>query len=206
MSSKGSSGEIMNKAINAHELRKQKLQSRDAISVAIREEKSLIIQKKLLELDVVKRAKNIFIYVNFRSEVKTTYAIEKILMENKKVTVPLTLVEQKRMDAVQIDNLKEDLEPGYCGILEPTVERAARYVFPPEKIDVVVIPGSVFDMRGGRFGYGGGYYDRFLERIPKAIRIGLAFDLQIVQEVPLQSHDEIIDCILSEKRTVTVDR
>ena len=196
----------MNKAMNTHELRKKKLQSRDDISEKIREEKSLIIQKKLLELDIIKKAKNIFIYVSFRSEVKTLYAIKKLFIENKTISVPLTHVEQKRMDAVHIDNLKYDLKPGYCGILEPTEERAAGHIFPPERIDVVVIPGSVFDMRGGRFGYGGGYYDRFLEKIPKAKRIGLAFDLQIVQEVPLQSHDEILDCILSEKRTVTIKR
>ena len=110
------------------------------------------------------------------------------------------------MDAVHIENFKDDLVPGYCGILEPTAQRAAQHVFPSEKIDVVIIPGSVFDERGGRFGYGGGYYDRFLEKIPKAIRIGLAFDFQIVKEVPLQSHDEILDYIVSEQRIVTVKR
>ncbi len=192
--------------MNTDILRKEKLSQRDGLSKVEVGYKSSIIQKKVLQLKRIIDAENIFIYVNFRSEVETLFLIKRFLSDNKKISVPITHVHQKRMEAVYIEDIKKDLTPGYCGILEPTVERIAANVMPPEKIDVVIVPGSVFDKQGGRFGYGGGYYDRFLEKIPSALRVGLAFDLQIVKEIPLQKHDEILDLVISEKRTIAVER
>jgi 5-formyltetrahydrofolate cyclo-ligase len=69
------------------------------------------------------------------------------------------------------------------------------------------MPGSVFDLRGGRLGYGGGFYDRFLQTAaPQALRIGLAYDLQVVAAVPLQRHDQQLDYLVTETRTIRVDR
>ncbi len=76
----------------------------------------------------------------------------------------------------------------------------------PQEIETILLPGSVFDERGGRFGYGGGYYDRFLAKVPKARRIGLAFDLQVVAEAPLQEHDELLDLVVTESRIIRGNR
>ena len=71
---------------------------------------------------------------------------------------------------------------------------------------MIVLPGSVFDERGGRFGYGGGYYDRFVSANPNALRVGFAFDLQIVPKAPLQAHDELLDLVITESRIISGNR
>ena len=188
--------------MNGKELRKEKLELRDTLGKKQMDEKSEIIKESLLQLDEVKRALNIFIYVSFRSEVKTVSTIEEFLKQSKKVTVPITYVKEKRLDAILIQDISKDLVPGYCGIPEPKKDLCMSNIVRPGDIDVIILPGSVFDERGGRFGYGGGYYDRFLESNPKATRIGLAFELQTVTEAPVQSHDEMLDYIITEKRII----
>ena len=102
-----------------------------------------------------------------------------------------------------IQNPEKDLVPGYYGIPEPDPQKSLRV--DPREIDAAVIPGSVFDIHGGRLGYGGGYYDRFLVNdAPQAKRIGLAFEMQVVENVPVQPHDQPLDILITEKRTVNI--
>ncbi|MBM9603937.1 5-formyltetrahydrofolate cyclo-ligase [Desulfopila inferna] len=190
----------------AKEIRKEKLAQRDSLTIEEISEKSRIIEKKILSLDEIQSALNIFIYVSFRSEVSTLWLIEELLKNSKKISVPITHVAERRMEAIHIEDLSRDLVPGYCNIPEPNEERVRNNVTDPFNIDVVIIPGSVFDERGARFGYGGGYYDRFLEKIPFAVRIGLAFEMQMVEEAPIQPHDELLDYIVTEQRTIKAKR
>lgn len=92
----------------------------------------------------------------------------------------------------------EDLRPGYCGLLEPTenmVEAAS------EEIDVVLVPGVAFDSHGHRLGMGGGFYDRLLAGLPPGtVKIGLAFDEQIVEAVPREAHDVVLDAVVTPRR------
>ena len=72
---------------------------------------------------------------------------------------------------------------------------------------MVVVPGSVFDRRCGRYGYGGGYFDRFLSiEAPQALRIGLAFSLQVLPEIPLKTHDQRMDIIVTENEILRCNR
>lgn len=185
-------------------IRKEKLGLRDALTADEQKHKSDIIINKILDFNEIKSAKNIFIYVHFRSEVRTTELIDNLMKINKRISVPITRVEEKRMDAVHIKDISKDLVPGYCDIPEPHPDILHENITEPQNIDVVIIPGSVFDIRGGRMGYGGGYYDRFLERIPYATRIGLAYEVQIVNEIPLQPHDELLDYTVTEERIIEV--
>lgn len=186
-------------------LRKEKLKLRDALPPSKIKEKSKIIAEKMESLDRLDSAKAIFIYVNFRSEVQTTATIERFLNSGKRVAVPITHVKENRMNAIEIHNLQEDLVPGYCKIPEPK-KGIWKNVIKPEEIDIIYVPGSVFDERGGRFGYGGGYYDRFLEINPDALRVGLAFEKQIVDAIPLQPHDQLLDLVITERRVIRGDR
>ncbi len=192
--------------MNAKEIRKEKLAQRDGLTSEEISEKSRIIEKKILTLDEIRSALNIFIYVSFRSEVSTLWLIEELMKDSKKISVPITHVAEKKMEAIHIEDLSRDLVPGYCNIPEPNEERVHNNVTDPLNIDVVIIPGSVFDKRGARFGYGGGYYDRFLEKIPFAVRIGLAFEMQIVEEAPIQPHDELLDYVVTEQGTIKAKR
>lgn len=117
--------------------------------------------------------------------------------------VPVTLVQEKALLPVVINDPEHELAPGYCSIPEPIVTIRESQFLSPELIDIIFLPGSVFDEQGGRMGYGGGYYDRFVSaHAPQALRVGLAYEVQMVERAPLQKHDELLDLILTEKRTI----
>jgi 5-formyltetrahydrofolate cyclo-ligase len=162
----------------------------------------MAIQHRLLELEQLQKRQSIFVYVSFRSEVATLSLIDTLIEMGKAVIVPITRIEEKRLDAIRITNRLTDLIPGYCNIPEPKDALCTTAAVAPEEIETILLPGSVFDERGGRFGYGGGYYDRFLASVPTAARIGLAFDLQIIEKAPLQQHDELLDLVVTESRVI----
>ena len=177
------------------------LANRDLLNVQDRHEKSTAITERILTMPEMGSWKTLFIYVNFRSEVETLQLIQKCLENGKRVAVPLVDSTQSTMIAFQVTDLEQDLRPGYFDIPEPDPARTSRVA--GREIDVVMLPGSVFDPAGGRLGYGGGYYDRFLVNdAPLACRIGLAFEMQVVEAVPLEPHDQRLDYLVTEKRII----
>jgi len=184
-------------------LRNTVLRARDGMSVQDRQELSGVISQKVLQLKELTAATTIFIYVDFRSEVQTHLLIAELLRQEKRVVVPVTLVKNKTLLPVQIHDLAQDLVPGYCLIPEPRPALREKQLVAAVDIETIIIPGSVFDERGGRLGYGGGYYDRFLAvEAPQARRVGLAFNLQVVDNLTLQKHDQILDLVVTEKRII----
>jgi 5-formyltetrahydrofolate cyclo-ligase len=183
------------------ELRKATLAARDALPAAVRRAKSAAIAARLLARPEIKDSQHILLYVSFRSEVETMDLLHTLLASGKKLSLPFTHVQEKYLDAIPITDLDRQLVPGYCDILEPSPE-ARKTITPPEKIQTIILPGSVFDLRGGRFGYGGGFYDRYVLQAPQAWRIGLAFDAQIVPEAPLQPYDQLLDLVITESRVI----
>jgi 5-formyltetrahydrofolate cyclo-ligase len=97
-----------------------------------------------------------------------------------------------------------ELAAGYCGILEPGAETESADL---AEIDVVLVPGTAFDAECGRLGMGGGFYDRLLPLLREgATALGLAFDEQIVEKVPAESHDVPLDGIVTPSRTILPSR
>ncbi len=183
--------------------RKSILKKRNELSNSHRKKSSEIITDKLLAFDQINISNVIFLYINYKSEVETKNLISRLLEQNKQVVVPLTLHKEKKLLAVEISNLTSDVEPGYFSILEPNHERVVRYCIKPEKIDTIILPGSVFDYNCGRKGYGGGFYDRFIAyQAPKATRIGVCFDVQLVKKIVLQPHDKKMDYVFTETTIV----
>jgi 5-formyltetrahydrofolate cyclo-ligase len=184
-----------------HRLRKQILGARDLMSVSERYEKSRSAIKNFWNLPEIKNWSTLFIYVNFRSELETLELINRCLSRGKRVAVPLVDASTVSMIPLLIKDPEKDLVPGYYDIPEPDPHKSVRVA--AREIDAAVIPGSVFDIHGGRLGYGGGYYDRFLVNdAPQARRIGLAFEMQVVEDVPVQPHDQPLDILITEKRIV----
>ena len=192
--------------IDPQKLRKDTLNTRNALSADEISKSSEAVCKTLLTLPEITRCNTFFIYVSFRSEVSTFNLIQTLITRGKTVTVPITRIKEQRLDAIKITDIATDLEPGYCNIPEPPETLCATNIVDPQEIDAILLPGSVFDKRGGRFGYGGGYYDRFVSGIPGAIRIGLAFELQVIDEIPLQPHDELLDFVVTESKVYTGKR
>ena len=185
-------------------LRAKILAQRDQLPPELRQEKSRAIISSLLELPAFRHAGLVMAYVGFRSEVETWPLLLACLSMGKQLAVPRTVVTAKRLTPCLITDPSQDLASGYCGIQEPlpTMPEADS-----RAIELVIVPGSVFDAEGGRMGYGGGYYDRFLlNDAPQAIRIGLAFDLQLVERAPLEPHDQRMHYLITESCTITIGR
>ena len=187
------------------EIRRRVLADRDMLELAERKAKSDEIHQRFFQLTEQYDLRSYFLFVSFRSEVETMGLINQLLGRGKIVSVPFVSVKEKKMTAVRLINPGEDLVPGYYGILEPSRKIVDERKIDPAGIDIVVLPGSVFDEKGGRLGYGGGFYDRFLalEIRPSALRVALAFDMQVLEEVPQQPHDMPVDFIITENRIIT---
>lgn len=178
-------------------LRQRILAARDALAPEVRQERSAAICARLWQIPAVAAARTIMVYVSFRSEVETGLFVAECLRREITVAVPRTEVRAKRLAIYRLSDPARDLKPGYCGILEPDPARAE--AFDPATIEVVILPGSVFDWAGGRLGYGGGYYDRFLaQAAPQALRVGVAYGLQVVDAVPMLEHDMRLHWLVTE--------
>lgn len=142
-------------------------------------------------------------YLQTGSEVRTGQIVDWALSMGKKVIVPVTIKSEKRMFFSELRNSKLELERGTFGIPEPKPE--FRRPVPLEKADLVLVPGVAWDVHGYRVGYGGGYYDRSLNSLQKRIRtIGLAYEFQIIGDVPRTKHDRRVDKLVTETRTVDI--
>lgn len=176
-------------------VRQEYILKRKTLSSKEKTERSNKIAEKLFKLDVYKKAKTVMFYVSLKDEVITNDLIISAL-KNKRVLVPRTKLDEKTMEAVEITSDTQFKETK-LKILEPVGGK----IFPKEKIDLIIIPAVAFDFWGHRIGYGQGYYDRFCKNI-KAEKIGLAYDLQLAEQLPSESHDVKVDMLITDKRTI----
>lgn len=159
--------------------------------------RSSSIMQKVFSLSDFVNANTIFFYISFRGEVKTLEIIEEALSIGKRVVVAKVDKENKGLILSEIESLTE-LEPGFLGILEPKEIKEIK----PEELDMVLVPGIAFDEKGNRVGYGKGYYDRFLRKIKNVPFIGLAYEVQMVNNIPSDKHDISVDKIITEERVI----
>jgi len=136
-------------------------------------------------------------YVEMPDEVMTLGMIERALKEEKRLCAPRILLTEHRMILIeaQLKNGKVLLRRGAYGIYEPAGEK----IIYPEDIDFVVAPGRAFDRSGRRLGRGMGYYDDFLKQLNSVVPLcALAFDCQLLEEVPTDENDFPIDALITE--------
>ena len=157
-------------------------------------EKSLQILERFRQLSAYKDASLLLAYVDAKREVETRLLMRCAWDDGKKVAAP-RVDGDGIMHFYYLRSLK-DLEPGAFGIMEP---RADCRICEPEE-GLLLMPGVAFDEQGHRVGYGGGYYDRYLEKHPHLIHIALAIEFQIFPEVPSEKHDICPDLIVTENR------
>lgn len=190
-----------------HQLRLRILAERKKLSLADRQGMERRIIETLVTLPIFKAYQIVLIYCNYQSEVATLPLLHWCLAEGKTVCVPLAVPECSEVLTVTITDPLLDLAPGYKGIPEPVPNMRESRVLSPECLHAVIVPGAVFDRAGNRLGYGGGYYDRFLaQAAPQAIRIGLAYSGQLVDQIPALSHDVPMDVLVTEKEVLTWKR
>ena len=122
------------------------------------------------------------------------------MRQQKKILLPR--VNGKDLDLYYIKDLSKDLVPGSFGIMEPIAAECIPASY--KDIDLVLIPGVAFDRQMNRLGYGGGFYDKLLKILPADLPgIAIAFDLQIVDSIPVMAHDRKIDIIVTETEIIT---
>jgi len=179
-------------------LRRKLLDKRDSLSIAEIKDKSFDIKNTLFGLKEFKEAKTIMFFVSFRSEVMTDFMIREALDLGKNVVVPKVVKHSRSIQIYSVKDFYTDLSFGAYGILEPRSDVCKRAK--KSDVDIVIVPGAGFTKEGDRIGYGSGYYDRFFESLPKSsLKIALAFELQIIKDIPTNEDDVPVDMIITEK-------
>ncbi len=179
--------------VDKKELRRQLIEKRNGISQDIRKEKSRKITEKLLKNPALKKADTVFVYVSFGSEVDTHILIHELFRLGKRVGVPLCNTQSHTMTVYEIKDFSQ-LKEGHYGILEP--DEGLKEI-PKDEIRLIIVPGVAFDKEGYRMGYGGGYYDRFLDDFD-GYTIGIAFSECIEDELPKGEFDRKVSEVIKE--------
>lgn len=173
-------------------IRKEIFSRRKAASPETVKKNSEAIWNRLFSLPQFQESDWIYLYIDCKNEVMTDGIIREALHLGKKVAAPKVVGED--MIFYQICN-PEDLEPGYFGIREPKTDLPVA-----EAEDALMImPGVAFDSCRHRVGYGGGFYDRYLSKHTRHFTAALAFEFQMMEEVPTEPTDLLPDVVITEE-------
>ncbi|MEA2054357.1 MAG: 5-formyltetrahydrofolate cyclo-ligase [Candidatus Thermoplasmatota archaeon] len=181
-----------------NEIRKRLLGRRNSLSIIEIFERSNLVMSNIYGMEDFVKAEVVLPYISFGTEVNT-HGLIRSLIGNKKVLVPVVTDRKKR--EIILSELRDwkELSSGAYGILEPRKgyarERGAN------EVDISIIPGIAFDTDGNRIGYGGGYYDKLLKRVA-GIKVGIAYDFQVLERIPNEGHDVRVDKVVTEKMII----
>lgn len=185
----------MEKSSQKELIRKTITDKRKKLGIFNKEKFDRKIFEVLLQLPYWKKAKNILLYVAHSYEVDTHMLIRTHLDE-KNIIVPKTNKIDQTLSLHKISSFSE-LKKGNYNILEPVSHTKT---IDPEDIDLAIIPGVAFDLKGHRIGYGKAYYDKLIPDL-KCPKISLAYNLQIVDNIPAEKHDQPVDLLITEDQT-----
>ena len=186
---------------NKETLRRSMLEKRKNMKKHDVKENSEKIISVLKDLEAFKKSSNIMIYLSFNNEVDTYKLMEYCLQRGKKVIVPFCIKKERKMIPSEVIDPNKELRLNSFGYKEPYKERIREV--DTQEIDLVIVPGVVFDIDGNRIGFGAGYYDRFLNRLKSStMTIAVCYDYQIVDRVPVDRLDIPVKCIITEKRII----
>ncbi|MHC5026284.1 MAG: 5-formyltetrahydrofolate cyclo-ligase [Planctomycetota bacterium] len=190
----------MNETEHKAEIRAQMRATLQAMDDATKHDFSVRACQRLLELDELTHATVVMLFMPLSTEVDLTPAAVRCFRLGKTVCVPRVNWEKCDMSPVEVTSFDDHvMETDEHGLRFP---RNAGPIL-PQLIDIVIVPGLAFDDCGHRLGRGGGFYDRFLGRIRQtATTVGLAFDQQVIPQVPVEAHDLPLDMVVTERRVM----
>ena len=171
------------------ELRNQIRQRKRAMTPEEIQTRSAELCRLFLETEAYRNAKSIYGYLPYNQEVRTNALLEQAQRDGKRIAVPKIYGDVMRF--LWLDDLTA-VEKGYSKIPEPIADG-------PEADDphaLVLMPGMVFDPQGHRIGYGGGFYDKFLEREPEHPTLALCYEFQVVEHLETEAHDIPVDTVI----------
>ena len=183
------------------ELRKEAKLYRKSLSENDRLDKSRAIISNLKALNEFQKAEVILMYASLPDEVETLKLIDELLSEDKKqIYCPVTCGDE--MDFYQISST-DDLKEGNFHVLEPEISEET-LLKPIEVVNYcMLMPGLMFDKKGNRLGYGKGYYDKYLARVPKGVNlttIALSYEAMMKDEIPAEETDKQVDFVVTEDK------
>ena len=167
--------------------------ARRALSAQARAAANAALCANLWLLDAVQNAQTILLYAAFGSEADLSAFAEKAQAQGKTLAYPVCGEAYSLTAAVPGP---DGWEVGQYGIRTPILSRAE--ILPPEALDLILVPCTAFDAACGRVGMGKGYYDRYLPRCTRAVKLGIAFEAQRVPHAALDEHDQRLDAFITE--------
>ncbi|HTL18756.1 MAG TPA: 5-formyltetrahydrofolate cyclo-ligase [Patescibacteria group bacterium] len=163
-----------------------------------RTQKSAMAVSLLREQTAWRKAQSVLLYAPVKSELDVWPLVEEALAEGKVISLPRFDEANSGYVACRVADLKTDLQTGRYGIREPG-QRCEKVAL--NRLDFILVPGVAFDLHGHRLGRGKGHYDRILTTM-RGRKCGVAFDEQIVCQVPIMPHDSDVNCILTPTRWI----
>lgn len=196
----------MNIQARKQALRQRIIAARENLAASERLRLSHAILGSVSGLHAYQQASTVLAYLNFRAELDTGHWVAQALHDGKRVLLPRVNKASKHLDLYQVKDLQHDVAPGLWGIREPLIERCIKEEA-PGTIDFILLPGVAFTRDGGRLGYGGGFYDKLLARMPhRPTLVAAAFGLQVVADIPLEDTDRTVDWLVTENETIRCNR
>jgi 5-formyltetrahydrofolate cyclo-ligase len=177
--------------LSKSQLRLQLKAQRQALSPEWRAEAGLRLQANARQLPAFSQAAVIAAYVSIREEAPTALLLQHILESGKKLLLPS--IQQQNIFLHPVNSLQE-LRPGPLRIPQPL---ATAPIYDPKVVQLFFIPGLGFDRQGGRLGFGAGHYDRLLPETT-GLRIGLCWENQIIDDLPVEDHDQRLHGLVTE--------
>lgn len=174
------------------------LNQRQKLNPEFRAVASAEVARSLFDLKEYQRVASLGLYAAFDNEVETEAIFHHSVHLSKKVFYPKANSDKTTLSFHAVSSLSE-LTPGYAGILEPVTEETENI----QDIQMLVIPGVAFDRNGNRLGYGHGFYDRLLKNY-RGYKIALAYEFQLLDVLPTDSTDEIVDVVVTEEQVVRI--
>ena len=183
-------------------IRKELLAKRENYTPEQIDEISDTIFRKIEELECFRKAECILIYITFGAELNTIPFLQRCIGYGKKTLTPICH-KDRSMTLALTEKFPEGFERTPYGILEIPAHKAE--AVSEEELDLIIVPGLAFTLEGDRLGYGGGYYDRLFSKLPeKTVRLCPSFDDFIIKEVPVDEHDQKVDIIITENRSIFI--
>lgn len=186
--------------MDKQELRVKLRAMRRAFSPEKQENASLAVYRRLQGFVPYRNAKCIMAYMACRGELSLAPVMDEWLAGGRELLLPRCEAPGE-MTARRIEDQRQ-LVPGAFHLMEPD---AACKIISPEKIDLILVPGVAFDRAGHRLGQGGGYYDRFLAKT-HALRVGVCYDETLIEDVPCEAHDHMMDAVITPWETIWLNR
>ena len=178
-------------------LRRRLRAHRAAVPAELRTAWSTAIAARVQGLEEWRRAETVHIFIGaLPGEVETWRLAAACLAAGKTLLCPRVVGDQLELRRVRA---LDELDRGAFGLWEPDPQRAPRVA--AERVDLFLLPGLAFDRRGGRLGMGRGFYDRLLREL-NAPRIGLAYELQLLEATPVDAHDARMHKVVTELQVI----